>query len=99
MSDYWGQRIADSQNKLTGKNIKQTEKQLRRYYARTMESVISSFESTYEKLQNTIAEGRTPTAADLYNLDKYWLLQSQLRNELQRLGDRQAVLMSKNFEL
>lgn len=99
MSDYWGQRIADSQNKLTGKNIKQTEKQLRRYYARTMESVISSFESTYEKLQNTIAEGRTPTAADLYNLDKYWLLQSQLRDELQRLGDRQAVLMSKNFEL
>lgn len=42
MSDYWGKRIADSQNKLTGKNIKQTEKQLRRYYARTMESVISS---------------------------------------------------------
>lgn len=95
---YWAQRVANSQNKLTNKNIKDTEKQLIKYYLRTMESVISSFEATYEKLLNTVEQGRMPTPADLYKMDKYWQLQAQLRRELQRLGEKQAVLLSKNFE-
>ena len=43
--NYWVERIAKAQAALTNKNIKDTEKQLIKYYLRTMESVISSFES------------------------------------------------------
>ena len=85
--NYWVERIAKAQAALTNKNIKDTEKQLIKYYLRTMESVISSFEATYEKLLNTVEQGRMPTPADLYKMDKYWQLQAQLRRELQRLGE------------
>ena len=98
MKDYWGKRIASSQNKITTKNIKQINEQLKRYYSRTMKSIIASFESTYDNLLNTIADGRAPTVADLYKLDKYWQLQGQLQIELERLGDKQTILLAKNFE-
>ena len=41
---------------------------------------------------------REPTPADLYKLDKYWQMQGQLKQELQKLGDKQAALLSKEFE-
>lgn len=97
--NYWAERIAKSQEKLTAKGVRRTEKQLKEYYGKTMESVIGQFVSTYHKLLSTMEEGRTPTPADLYKLDKYWQLQAQLRNELQKLGDKQFVLMSKEFEV
>lgn len=96
---YWAERIVKSQERLTNKSVRKTQKQLREYYGQTMETVIGQFESTYNKLLSTIEEGRTPTPADLYKLDKYWQLQAQLRNELQKLGDKQYTLMSKNFEM
>ena len=63
-----------------------------------MESVIRDFERTYDKLLLSIEDGREPTPADLYKLDKYWQLQGQLRRELQSLGDRQISALSKIFE-
>lgn len=98
MSNYWDKRIANAQDKLTQKNIKQVEKQLVKYYASTMENVIKEFEATHNKLQNTVAAGRAPTPADLYKLDRYWKLQGQMRLALEKLGNRQATLMSKAFE-
>lgn len=97
-NNYWAKRVARAQDKLSDKNIKQVEKQLAKYYADTMEGVIKEFEATYEKLQNTMEAGRAPTPADLYKLDKYWKLQGQMRLKLEKLGNRQAVLMSKAFE-
>ena len=97
--DYWAERLVKSQDKLTSKNVRATEKEMRKYYRRTMESVIGQFESTYNHLLSSIAEGREPTPADLYKLDTYWQMQGQLRRELEALGDKQAVLLSKNFEL
>lgn len=100
MSDnYWAKRIARAQDKLTSKNTKQVEKQLAKYYATTMEDVIGEFEATYDKLQAAIEAGKKPTPADLYKLDKYWKLQGQMRQELEKLGYKQIALMSKNFEL
>lgn len=98
MSNYWAKRIARAQDKLTSKNIKQVEKQMSKYYADTMEDVIKEFEATYDKLNATVEAGRAPTPADLYKLDKYWKLQGQMRHRLEKLGNRQAVLMSKAFE-
>jgi len=96
---YWQDRMAASQNKLTNKNIKQIKKQLVKYYGSTMEKTIKDFEDTYNKLLTTVEEGRNPTPADLYKLDKYWQMQAQLRIELEKLGNKQISALSKVFEL
>ena len=96
---YWAERQALAQDKLTSRNVRKTEKQLKEYYKRSMESVIGQFELTYNKLLSSMDEGRAPTPADLYKLDKYWQLQAQLRKELQALGDKQMALFSKQFEV
>lgn len=97
--EYWAERQAKAQTKLTNKSIKQTEAQLKKYYARAMKKTLDEFEKTYNKVLLSMDEGREPTPADLYKLDTYWQLQTQLREELRKLGDRQIVLLSKNFEL
>ena len=97
MANYWAERQAKTQARLTSKNIKETQEQLKRYYNKTMMDVISNFEATYDKLLATVADGREPTPADLYKLDKYWQMQGKLKEELQKLGDKQAAIMSKNF--
>lgn len=99
MSDYWKDRMATSQSNLTKKSTRQIEKQLKEYYGRTMEKTIKDFEDTYNRLLAAAEEGREPTPADLYKLDKYWQAQAQLRNELQKLGEKQIVALSKAFEL
>ena len=95
---YWAKRIARHQHRLADKSIEETNKQIKRYYSISMKSVIAAFEATYDKLLATVTDGREPTPADLYNLDKYWQLQAQLRDELQKLGDRESELLSKQFE-
>ena len=62
-----------------------------------MEKILGQFEATYLKLLSTIGEDRLPTPADLYKLDKYWQLQNLLKEELTKLGDKQAALLSKRF--
>lgn len=96
---YWQDRIQRAQNKLTNKNIKQVEKQLKKYYGTAMKKVIADFETTYNKLLIAQEEGKQPTPADLYKLDAYWTMQGQLRNELQKLGDKQISALSKIFEI
>ena len=99
MSNYWQDRIQRAQTKLTEKNVKQIEKQLRKYYGNAMKRTIADFENTYNKLLIAQEEGKEPTSADLYKLDAYWAMQSQLKGELQKLGDRQISALSKIFEL
>jgi SPP1 gp7 family putative phage head morphogenesis protein len=96
--DYWKDRQAKALTNLTNKSAKAIETQLRKYYKRTMESTIADFEATFDKLQATAVEGRHPTPADLYKLDKYWQAQAQLKEQLQKLGDKEAVLFSAQFE-
>ena len=95
---YWYDRMADAQNRLTNKSIRQTEKQLKKYYQAAMEKTIADFEATYQKILDSVANGREPTPADLYKLDKYWQSQAQLKTQLQKLGDKQISLLSKEFE-
>ena len=96
---YWQDRMAASQSKVSKKSIKQIEKQLAKYYAITAKKVIDEFENTHLKLLATIEDGKQPTPADLYKLDKYWQLQGQLRQELRKLGEKEIVLLTKYFEL
>lgn len=97
--DYWADRVANTQTRLTNKNIKQIEKQLKKYYSTSMKRTIEDFEATYNKLIATQEAGKEITPADLYKLDKYWQMQGQLRNELQKLGDKQISALSKIFEI
>lgn len=96
---YWADRMAEAQSKLTVKNRKQIEKQLKKYYGKSMERVIADFEKTYNKVLLAEQEGKQPTPADLYKLDSYWQMQNQLKHELQKLGDKQISAMSKIFEI
>lgn len=96
--DYWKDRQAKALTNLSNRSAKSIEAQLRKYYKQTMERTIADFEATFDKLQATAVEGRQPTPADLYKLDKYWQAQAQLKNELQKLGDKEAELLSGQFE-
>ena len=44
-------------------------------------------------------EGKQITPALLYKLDSYWQIQGQLRQELQKLGERQISALSKILEI
>jgi SPP1 gp7 family putative phage head morphogenesis protein len=94
---WWAERQAEEQQKLTEKNIADTEKQLRKYYKTAMENTVGQFEKTYTHILSSMEEGREPTPADLYKLDTYWKMQGQLTQELTKLGDKQAALFSKKF--
>jgi SPP1 gp7 family putative phage head morphogenesis protein len=98
MSNYWAERMAKAQTAISNKSIKQIDKQIAKYYDRAMRNTINDFESTYNKLLATVGEGKEPTPADLYKLDKYWEAQAQMRRELQLLGERQLTTFSKIFE-
>jgi SPP1 gp7 family putative phage head morphogenesis protein len=95
---YWQDRIAKAQTELANKNIKKIEKELKKYYAKAAKRSIADFEATYNKLLATVGEGKQPTPADLYKLDKYWEAQAQLRRELQKLGDKEIKILSAAFE-
>lgn len=96
---YWENRLARAQDAITQKNLKQIEKQLAKYYATTAKKVIKDFEDTYNKVLKAVEEGKQITPADLYKLDSYWRMQGQLRQELQKLGEKQVVALTKAFEL
>lgn len=95
---YWQNRIEKNLLKIEANTIKAINLQLQKYYGSAMEKVISDFEAVYHKLLNTMEDGKEPTPADLYKLDKYWEAQAQMRRELEKLGNREKVLLSKAFE-
>ncbi len=95
---YWQDREAATQAALTKKTVRQTEKQLAKYYEKATKRVIDDFVSTYEKILSATEADKAPTPADLYKLDKYWTAQAQMRQELERLGSREVAALSRAFE-
>lgn len=96
--EYWLNRVAKAQNAISDKTIAQVEKQLKIYYKNAMKKVIKEFESVYDKILATVEDGKEITPADLYKLDTYWKMQAQLKNEMQKLGDKEIELLSRAFE-
>lgn len=90
--------MRDAQDEQATKTIEETQKQIQAYYSKAMRRIIAEFEATYDKLLNTAKDGKPPTVADLYKLDKYWQIQGQLRAELQKMGDKETVLLAEQFE-
>lgn len=98
MANYWQNRTADLLNKIEDKTYKSINIQLQKYYGRAAERVIRDFEAVYNKILNQVEDGKEPTPADLYKLDKYWQAQAQMRRELEKLGNKQIKLLSAAFE-
>jgi SPP1 gp7 family putative phage head morphogenesis protein len=96
---YWADREVDALNRVSDKTIKQTEAQLKKYYADLLQRTLKDFELVYDKIMRAKEEGKDPTPADLYKLDTYWQHQAQLRKELNKLGEKQIALLSKQFEM
>ena len=99
MNSYWAKRQAKIQEELAKQSQKKIEKQLIKYYGNTAKKVMAEFENTYNKILAQQAEGKEVTPALLYQLDSYWQMQGQLRNELRKLGEKQIALLTKEFEL
>ena len=95
--NYWAKRIAKNQQKIEGKTIKQINKQLQEYYGRAADRVIRDFEAVYLKIQKAVEDGKEPTPADLYKLDKYWEAHAQMKKELEKLGNKEIKLLHKAF--
>jgi SPP1 gp7 family putative phage head morphogenesis protein len=95
---YWAERGEKAQTALSNKNIRKIEKQLQKYYISAATRAIKDFESVYDKILLRQAEGKEVTPADLYKLDKYWQAQAALRQELNKLGEKQIALLTRNFE-
>ena len=95
---YWQRRIESSTNSLFNKSQSQIDKQLRKYYKSIAQQAISDYEAVYNKILAQQADGKQITPADLYKLDTYWEKQAQLRQQLQKLGEKEISLLTKNFE-
>ena len=99
MNSYWQDREQQAQNKLSKKNIKAIEKQLKKYFGAAMNRTIKDFEKVYKQILKQQEEDKEITPALLYKLDAYWQMQAQLQKELRDLGDKNISAMSKIFEI
>ena len=100
---YWAERMASAQNRLTDKNRRDIDKQIRKYYQSISKQIIADYEATLDKLladlAKTVTGERTSlTPADLYKLDKYWEMQKQVQDNLTRLGNKQIATLTKSFK-
>lgn len=95
---YWQDRYAEGQAALSRKSEAEIQKQMKKYYSRAAKSVISEFENTYAHLLATIEDGRQPTPADLYKLEKYWQAQGKIRKSLNNLGEVEIEMLTRLFE-
>lgn len=97
--NYWARRQAEIQEKLAHQSERKIQKQLAKYYGDAAKRVIENFERVYNQLLAQQEQGKQLTPALLYKLDSYWALQGQLRRELQKLGEKQVSLLTKEFEV
>ena len=97
MADYWRNRLLETQRKWTDKDIDIINKIINSYYRTAMINIVKEFEAVYDKVLAQAEEGKQITPADLYKLDKYYQMQAQLQDTLQKLGDRTCSLLAKKF--
>lgn len=91
--------MAAAQEKITAAKRKEIDKQIKKYYKAAMEELTDGFAATYDKILLQGEKGMEITPALLYRLDSYWKLQGQVKQVMQKLGDKQIALMSKQFEM
>lgn len=96
-NEYWAQREAKSQEILTTKTIKETNKEIKKYYLKCYKNLLGQYQETYNALFSQKDRGKPITPAHLYNLDRYWSLQGQVKTELLKLGASQIAKLETKF--
>ncbi len=96
---YWQDRYQAAQNALANKTRKEIDRRLKKYYVDLSKQLIKDYESLYDKVLLKRYNGEQVSPATLYQMDKYWELQSQVRKRLQKFGAFQQSLFSRVFEV
>ena len=96
---YWQDRMQAAQNALTAKKRREVERQLKRYYTKLSKKVIEEYESLYNQVLLKKAAGETISPATLYQMDKYWSMQGQIKRRLQSMGEYFQSTLGKIFEI
>lgn len=96
---YWQDRMTAAQQRLLNKSRKEIERKLRKYYVNLSKQLIADYEALYDKVLLKKAAGEAISPATLYQMDKFWALQAQTRERLNKYGAYQQSLLSKVFEV
>lgn len=99
MNTYWADREAAARHALMNKSRREIDKKLKKYYTRLSKQLISEYESLYDKVLLKKAAGETISPATLYQMGKYWEMQTQTRALLNKFGAYQQSLLSKVFQV
>ena len=99
MSDYWKDRETAARHALMNKSQKEIDKKLKQYYVRLSKQLIKDYEALYDQVLLKQANGEQISPATLYSLDKFWELQAQTRQRLNKFGAYQQSLLSKVFQV
>ena len=97
MADYWKDRMLEAQKKWTDKDIDAINKMLRHYFIVARDSIVKEFEAVYDKVLAQAEDGKPITPADLYKLDKYYQMNTQLEVVLKSLGDKTIEVLANKF--
>lgn len=96
-SNYWTRRIINSQNRAANKSIVEMERQLKGCYKKVIKDIIEDAENLYNRLMLKTEKDKPILASDMYRLDKYWKTVANMRDRLQKLGDKEVELLEKEF--
>lgn len=95
---YWQDRAQAAQRALLNKSKKEIDRKLKKYYVNLSKQMIEDYVSLYDQMLLKQARGEEISPATLYQLDKYWSLQGQTRERLNKLGAYEQSLLSRAFE-
>ena len=96
---YWQDRLQNAQNALTAKRRREVERQIKKYYQKLSKTVIEEYENLYNQVLLKKAAGETISPATLYQMDKYWSMNQQIRLRMQSTGAHFQSMLSKIFEV
>lgn len=98
MANYWQDRWQASQAALANKSRKEVDRQIKKYYIKLSKRVISEYEALYNEVLLKKAAGEAISPATLYKMDKYWTMQTQIKEHLRSTGAVMQKAMSNMFE-
>lgn len=84
--------LAKSYNAIAQVSIDAMQEKFIEYYTQAAANIIPKFEALYSKVL-LAAKGRKTEPADLYHLDDYWILQKEIKQELEEFG-KELILFS-----
>lgn len=95
---YWKDRMQASQNLIASKGRREVEKRMKKYYQKLSKQLIDDYEALYNEILVKKAAGEAISPASLYQLDKYWQMQQQVRAKCLNVGAKLSNQFGALFE-